>query len=224
MLIDEIQFLLETINEQFEIICKYEEKIPEIELDILMDNVKKIYSKLQLVIRANEQVLLTDIILPPQKSSNFTDPAPKSPENLPGTQDLVPEQPQKPPEKEIRLFKNPARTGKPGRSQAPDLFSDRTSEFSEKLQEARLQNIPKSRKSKSNDLKAMISINEKFLFINELFDGNLGEYNENIEALGRFQDLNQAMEHLDLLRKKNLWNSESVAFLQLRELLEKRFG
>ena len=224
MLIDEVQLLLETINEQVEIISRYEEKIPDIELDILLDNVKKIYTNLQMIIRTNGQGQVPEQGTTFMATSPSSVPVPGHPEHPFENPDLRLEKPVKQPEKEIRLFKNPARSGKTGRTQGPDLFSDRTSEFSEKLQEARQQNIPKPRKSKSNDLKSMITINEKFLFINELFDGNLGEYNENIEALGRFQELNQAMDHLDLLRKKNLWNSESVAFVKLKELVEKRFG
>jgi len=32
-----------------------------------------------------------------------------------------------------------------------------------------------------------------------------------------------AMEYLDLLRKKNLWDADSKIFQRLKELVEKRF-
>lgn len=61
------------------------------------------------------------------------------------------------------------------------------------------------------------------MFINELFDGNLREYNESIETLGGFKTLPQAQEYLDLLRRRNNWNSASNAFKRINELVEKRF-
>ena len=105
-----------------------------------------------------------------------------------------------------------------------DLFSTESIEFSEKLKETREKTYASERlSSQRKDLKATISINEKFLFINELFDGNLREYNITIETLNGFAELRQALEFLDLLRLKNLWESESVAFKRLRELVEQKF-
>jgi len=55
-----------------------------------------------------------------------------------------------------------------------DLFTSESNEFSGKLKEAREKNYAAERiSSQRKELKASISINEKFLFINELFDGNL---------------------------------------------------
>jgi hypothetical protein len=105
-----------------------------------------------------------------------------------------------------------------------DLFSPESSGFSEKLKETREKTYATERlASQRKELKASISINEKFLFINELFDGNLREYNITIETLNGFADLRQALEYLDLLRLKNLWESESAAFKRLRELIEQKF-
>ena len=61
------------------------------------------------------------------------------------------------------------------------------------------------------------------MFINELFEGNLREYNDTIETLNGFQTIDQAADYLDLMRKKNFWNTGSVAFKKLKELVERRF-
>ena len=42
------------------------------------------------------------------------------------------------------------------------------------------------------DLKDAIGINEKFLFINELFDGNLQDYSEALNKLNAFENLQSA--------------------------------
>ncbi len=61
------------------------------------------------------------------------------------------------------------------------------------------------------------------MFINELFEGNLREYNITIETLNGFAELRQALDYLDLLRVKNLWESESAALRRLKELVEQKF-
>src|SRR5512146_1146189 len=46
---EEIQWLLEAISEQYEVIRGYEEKIPRIELDIIQENIRKLYDKINLL-------------------------------------------------------------------------------------------------------------------------------------------------------------------------------
>jgi hypothetical protein len=222
---EEIQWLLEAINEQYEVIKMYEDKIPQIEFDILMDNVRKLYENLHLVNRTNDPFSYFE-----QRTQETTPVKPLEIFSNPSAEVRKEEIEKNDPvvciryddKDESSLNTESSKKEIPG--QNLDLFSDGMPDFSGKLKEARHRNLaPKTRKSGNQDLKASISINEKFLFINELFDGNLREYNENIEALNRFSDFKSALEFLDLLRKKNLWNSESVAFNKLRELLEQRF-
>jgi hypothetical protein len=106
-----------------------------------------------------------------------------------------------------------------------DMFSDAGSGFTDKLKEAREKSFgPRAHQAKTNDLKSAININEKFLIINELFGGNLRDYNETIEKFNGFQDIKIAMEYLDLLRKKNVWDSGSGVFCRLKELIENKFA
>ena len=106
-----------------------------------------------------------------------------------------------------------------------NIFSDAGSGFTDKLREAREKSFGhRSQAAKSDDLKSAININEKFLIINELFGGNLRDYNETIEKFNSFQDGKMAMEYLDLLRKKNVWDSGSGVFTRLKELVENKFG
>ena len=105
-----------------------------------------------------------------------------------------------------------------------DLFASEEPAFSIKLKESREKSLgPKVPSERIENLKTAITINEKFMFINELFDGNLREYNETIETLNGFKTLDQAADFLDLMRKKNFWNTGSNAFKKLKELVERRF-
>ena len=93
-----------------------------------------------------------------------------------------------------------------------------------KLKEAREKTFsPRIPSDRIENLKTAIIINDKFMFINELFEGNLREYNETIETLNGFKTLSQAADYLDLMRKKNFWNTGSIAFKKLKELVERRF-
>jgi hypothetical protein len=106
-----------------------------------------------------------------------------------------------------------------------DLFTSETSAFNDKLKEAREQSLgPRFRQPNTGDIKSFININEKFLFINELFDGDYKDYTHTIETFNTFSEKSEAFDFLDSLLKNNLWNSTSHAFLKLKEIVEKRFS
>ena len=123
-----------------------------------------------------------------------------------------------------KLPEPPSIPKKPGKLQEIDLFAAEEPAFNIKLKDAREKTFsPRIPSERIQNLKTAISINEKFMFINELFDGNLREYNETIETLNGFTNLDQAADFLDLMRKKNFWDTGSNPFKKLKELLERRF-
>ena len=84
--------------------------------------------------------------------------------------------------------------------------------------------VEKLQKKRIADLKAAIGINEKFLFINELFEGNLALYNEGIEKLNSCTNINDAKGYVDgELRAKFNWTNSPKADKMLMELIERRF-
>ena len=260
---DEIKWLLEAINEQYEAIHLHGEKIPQIEFDILMENVRKFYENMHLLQRLNDPFLNPDkktkpqevpkerpgipnatVDIPGQRTSETMPPVARSTSGVtvrfsdPEPAETVPEIPD---ETDVPFqtpgmvqFKpaGPAsvrqETATSSRKVAKlpeiDLFASEEPAFSIKLKEAREKTFgPKIPSERIENLKTAISINEKFMFINELFDGNLREYNETIETLNGFKNLDQAADFLDLMRKKNFWNTGSNAFKKLKELVERRF-
>ena len=74
------------------------------------------------------------------------------------------------------------------------------------------------------NLKLAIGINEKFFFLNELFDGKMNKYNETIEELDLKDTFKEAIEYLVLLKEKNNWDSASEAYIQLKGFLERKFN
>jgi len=101
-----------------------------------------------------------------------------------------------------------------------DLFAEEEPTFNIRLKEAREASLPQKPEPVEH-LKALISINDKFIFINELFDGNLKEYNEAIDKLNSYKQKNSALEYLDMLRKKNLWELNSGTFMKLKEIVDR---
>jgi len=73
------------------------------------------------------------------------------------------------------------------------------------------------------DLKSAIGINEKFLFINELFKGNMKEYTDTIVLLSEAGTLKAALEILTPLKTKYEWREDSAAYTTLIDFLQRRF-
>ncbi len=73
------------------------------------------------------------------------------------------------------------------------------------------------------DLKDAIGINEKFLFINELFDGNLQDYSEALNKLNAFQNLQSAEEFITEIASRYSWADDSEHVKEFRDLVERRF-
>ena len=69
----------------------------------------------------------------------------------------------------------------------------------------------KLQQSPVQDLKAAIGINDKFLFVNELFGGSMEKYNKSIENLN---DLKIELQ----------WNSSNEAYQRLKDLVSHKFA
>ena len=82
---------------------------------------------------------------------------------------------------------------------------------------AKLQQTP------GRDLKSVIGINDKFLFVNELFGGSMEKYNKSIENLNDLKTLNGAMIYLNELKIELQWNSSNEAYLKLKDLVSRKF-
>ena len=82
---------------------------------------------------------------------------------------------------------------------------------------ARLQRKPVS------DLISAIGINDKFLFLNELFGGSMEKYNKSIRSLNSFSTLLGAKTYMSELQIEFQWDCSSDAYKKLNDLVERRF-
>ncbi len=93
----------------------------------------------------------------------------------------------------------------------------------DKMMGADLSLAAKLQQNPVRSLKSVIGINDKFLFVNELFGGSMEKYNKSIDNLNDLKTLNGAMIYLNELKIELLWNSSNEAYLKLKELVSRKF-
>jgi hypothetical protein len=73
------------------------------------------------------------------------------------------------------------------------------------------------------DIKSAIGLNEKFLFINQLFKGDSVTYNAVIDRLNTSTSIELAMNHIQSLSESNNWESHSESARSFIDIIERRF-
>ena len=72
-------------------------------------------------------------------------------------------------------------------------------------------------------IKAAIGINDKFQYLNDLFKGNVQDYNESLDSLNNFSTLEEAEAHFNSLRSKFGWDMENNSATGLYDLVIRRY-
>lgn len=243
---------LEVIQEQFSIIKQYEGKIPVIEIDLLMVSIRDLYELILSLQFENTGgvILKPDAKHATPKAS--TPPSPVTVHKLVEERPEPVKEPESEPVEEIPAAPEPAEpvslspnfismepvlqeepADEPDRDQPGekyqritfDLFSEGAgTTLADRLREGQEKRIAdKLQENQVSDLRTTIGINEKFLFINELFDGDMRIYDEAIHKLNTSTTLAQAdMLLLDLKIVYN-WDSESPTVKKFVELVRRKF-
>lgn len=102
--------------------------------------------------------------------------------------------------------------------ESPETLGDRFQQEQDPTLADKLQH------STLNSLQSAIGINDKFLFVNELFNGSMEKYNRSIANLDDLKTLNGALIYLNELRIELQWNSSNEAYKKLLELVHRKFG
>lgn len=106
-----------------------------------------------------------------------------------------------------------------------DTFKDTKPSLHEKIGSVKSDNslASKLQQKPISDLVKSIGVNDKFLFIKELFKNNGEEYNETIQLLNNFSTLIQAFDYLDVLKQKYDWDESSDASLKIYDLIRRKY-
>ena len=81
----------------------------------------------------------------------------------------------------------------------------------------------KLQQNPGRDLRTVIGINDKFLFVNELFGGSMEKYNKSIDNLNDLKTLNGALIYLNELKIELQWNNSNEAYQKLADLVRRKF-
>jgi hypothetical protein len=137
---------------------------------------------------------------------------------------IEPEKPQEPSvKKEVNVAEQQVFAPKP--KTTLDLFAQEApASLGEKLKPQKDPSIAeRMEQSPISDLRSAIGINEKFLFINELFKGNLNQYNKTIDELNAFETINGAYTYLVETKVQHQWDENTAAFAKLKALIERKY-
>lgn len=78
-------------------------------------------------------------------------------------------------------------------------------------------------RKKIENLSSAIGINEKFLFTNELFDGNTEQFLKTIDDLNNCVSLSEAKDKLTTVAQKRSWEKEEEPYQKLELLLSRKY-
>ncbi len=120
---------------------------------------------------------------------------------------------EKPTEKEVFIHPNSDLFSEPKPSIADKLSAKKDPSLGEKMQQNQI-----------NDIKSAIGINDKFLFINELFEGNLKNYNQAVEQLNLASNKEEAMSSFNSFQEKFNWPEKDEAVVKLKTILNRKFS
>lgn len=235
LLLDEIRDLMSALQEQTETLQENEGKLSRIEYDLLLGSLRNIYDKVY---------RLQKLMLEPvqQRDIPAEKPAPSFRIKFEGREiPSKPEEKPKPTPSAETPVATPApppppKTSAPPTPKTADLFSAAQPTLAEKLQPEktsvidRLNSQVEDKSVASNlmhkplaDIKAAIGINEKFLFINELFGGSMQEYTQAIQELNQARSLEEALEIFDNYATRYKWNPRLPGVIKLKELVQRRY-
>ncbi len=142
----------------------------------------------------------------------------------------VPESHDAPVNEHVERTPEPVQSARPAQDIA-SLFDNLNSGFEtnvpgtlgEKMQHEDNTLAAKLQQKPVHDLKSVIGINDKFLFVNELFGGSMERYNRSIDNLNDVKTLNGALIYLNELRIELQWNSSNEAYRKLSNLISRKF-
>jgi hypothetical protein len=284
---EEIKIIIETLGEQYAVINQQSGKIPQIELDIVMANIRRLYERLcdlnklnslenklapeeileklpeikaEIAEKIEDQPMITAEPVVESKEVEIAfaekDVAPvetkeeiietKQAEiDLSKTKEIIFDLTEVIEEKEkhedieevLGPLSPPQKAPKSGKKDSADLFSlaeketlaDKFKESQKSMHDKIATEKPdktladKIGKTSIGNQKIAIGINEKFLFINELFKGDIQEYNKTIDKLNSYQNLEECTGFLEEQKKKFKWDEKPGAYQKLEDLLIRKF-
>ena len=226
---DEILDILESLQEQIPVLIDYTDKIPQIELDIVMSNVRKLYENIN-ELKSLDQFVEEEEVAVAEKKEEVKEEEVAEKKETPVREPvkivfesreeeiISPKKRQIEEKSTIDLFSSPEES-------VADKFKDNSKSINEDIYGDKEDEsvAAKMQKGKTKDLKLAIGLNEKFLFINELFDGNMKAYSETIDQLNKPETLEEVLKTVEEIKLKNKWDETTDTYKKLLGLIGRKF-
>jgi hypothetical protein len=202
----EIAALINSIKEHSDNIGD-NKHIPQIELELILHKIEKLYQKSIVFNHLNSNG-------DTKQNAITSKPVVETPKVEIKQETVNPVISDKP----IDLFGSeiPPVTEKPKQEKKAEKKEDKKEEkpaISNKIQKPSIQDLTKA-----------IGLNDKFLFANELFEGNMQEYSIAIQQLNGAGSLESAMDYFSNLQQLYEWDMEKETVKQLVDLVDRRYS
>jgi hypothetical protein len=207
----EIAVLINSIKEHSDNIGE-KEHIPQLELELILHKIEKLYQK---------SIVFNHLNSLPSAGNNSAAPV-----NIPPVKQEVPreeskqevKQEIKPEIKPVDLFGSELKP-----QEKPKQEKKTEKEEKKELKDQKVQPNKIIRPAIA-DLRSAIGINDKFQYINELFAGNMQEYEIAVQQLNTAETLDSAMEYFMSIQQLYSWDNEHETVKRLFDLVERRYS
>ncbi|MDF2437547.1 MAG: hypothetical protein K0Q95_1923 [Bacteroidota bacterium] len=198
----EIAILINSIKEHSDNIGE-KEHIPQLELELILSKIEKLYKK-----------SIVFNFLNSEKDSMQTKVEAKKAEPVPMAETKT----------EIKADSLPPSNLFGEEVVVPEKKVEKKSEKKEiKQQPEEKEPVINIKKPAITDIRAAIGINDKFRFANELFKGNIQEYEIAVSQLNNAETLDSAMEYFMNIQQLYNWDNEHECVKSLYDIVERRY-
>ncbi len=105
-----------------------------------------------------------------------------------------------------------------------DRFSDHQTIAERIAGTGSMKRVSDNQKTSVKDIKAAIGLNEKFQFINQLFNGDAKKYHSVIDELNVSPSVDFAMNYVREISESNNWESHPASAKSFIDIIERRFS
>lgn len=237
---EEVYNLIEKIVSRTERLNGYSGRVPAIEIDLALEEIRKLYDCFLLFGEmSGRQALASD------STSTEEVGEPLTKEEI--SEEFISKDVSEVVDKE-KAVEEPVALADPVAEERPSVVPVVEEEEKESVKEKRIlaDKLSKGDKKSINDiiaanmsdksissrmqqnpisnLKSAIGINEKFIFVYELFGGNTQNYTETIEKLNNMPGRDEAVALMEAMRKEYHWDIENMAFQKLVDMVTRRYS
>ncbi len=194
-----ISELVEKIRKQSEQLMHVDEKYMSTEIELLKEKVRTLYGELSLITDSKVDVAETEEIKMPVEKLSVEEKI-----VIHAEEEHIKETAQK--------------------KQAQTILTNDLPSLNEKFKTSGKPLVEKAGRGKIEDLKRAFGVNDKIMFIRELFKGDTDAFNAAVRKLNEMQSFHEADQFLKIeLAKSFHWNFEDELVMKFAVMVERRF-